>query len=522
MRVLPKRLIPIIFLPGIMGSNLRLNRDRQIRLKESHNVAWMPDSKARMGWLAVASNERRQLQLDPDASEVDCYDPVGNSTGSTNETSDERHGSVNAPIPTIIDSPLLFDDPVLLRDSKTKEQKAKMRGWGEVFFGSYGVFLNTCETMLNTGDIAGTWHAVLNRNPMEWGGQNLAPLTLDDLTKTFAGTYFPVHAFGYNWLQSNRISALSIKAKLVKLIDQYKREGFQCEKVIVVTHSMGGLVARALIHPDIGGLETSILGIVHSVMPAVGAPAAYKRMRCGFESDYGRELILGRAGWQVTPVLGNSPGGLELLPSGTYGNEWLEVRANGVLLTSLPQNGDPYAEIYKRTDVWYGLIREKWLNPALLPTSTFAATCRYLDQAKKFHQMIDATYHPVSYAHYGVDETLASFEKVCWNVSHTVRSGNWQQLHIVADSGTGALSLSSTPDDESGAECIAKLAPSAGAGDKTVPVRSAKHQQSSRKFSGLFLQKGYEHQGSLQNSLALESTMYSVAKIAQRMQWEEI
>jgi alpha-beta hydrolase superfamily lysophospholipase len=57
-------------------------------------------------------------------------------------------------------------------------------------------------------------------------------------------------------------------------MNRYTAQGFQCEKVIVVTHSMGGLVARALIHPKMGSLKDKVLGIVHGVMPAIGAGAA--------------------------------------------------------------------------------------------------------------------------------------------------------------------------------------------------------------------------------------------------------
>jgi hypothetical protein len=42
-RVPPGKIIPIVFLPGIMGSNLRLSRARQQQLKRSDNIAWRPD-----------------------------------------------------------------------------------------------------------------------------------------------------------------------------------------------------------------------------------------------------------------------------------------------------------------------------------------------------------------------------------------------------------------------------------------------------------------------------------------------
>lgn len=43
-RMLPKRVLPIIFLPGIMGSNLRMSAERQKELKQSDNISWRPDA----------------------------------------------------------------------------------------------------------------------------------------------------------------------------------------------------------------------------------------------------------------------------------------------------------------------------------------------------------------------------------------------------------------------------------------------------------------------------------------------
>lgn len=43
-RMLPKRVLPIIFLPGIMGSNLRMSAERQHEIEQKDNIAWRPDS----------------------------------------------------------------------------------------------------------------------------------------------------------------------------------------------------------------------------------------------------------------------------------------------------------------------------------------------------------------------------------------------------------------------------------------------------------------------------------------------
>ena len=51
-------------------------------------------------------------------------------------------------------------------------------------------------------------------------------------------------------------------------------------KVIIVTHSMGGLVARrAAMMLAEQGQEDKILGVVHGAQPVMGAPALYRRLR---------------------------------------------------------------------------------------------------------------------------------------------------------------------------------------------------------------------------------------------------
>lgn len=85
---------------------------------------------------------------------------------------------------------------------------------------------------------------------------------------------------------------------------------------ILVTHSMGGLVARAAM--KLSGAEGQVFGVVHGVQPAYGAPAAYMRMKAGFEgSDITGRIasrFLGPTGRDVTALLANAIGGLELLP----------------------------------------------------------------------------------------------------------------------------------------------------------------------------------------------------------------
>jgi pimeloyl-ACP methyl ester carboxylesterase len=539
MSVPPARVIPIIFLPGIMGSNLRLKPDRQAELQKKNNIAWRPDSKGASLALINASTATRQRQLDPGQTEVDIYDPASNPTGDAKETADARHDNAEVDfsyrLNVSIDTPLLMDDPSTKAVRKTKEQKARERGWGEVFFSSYRTVLEMCEQRLNSaffnGNLDPWWKGVVGVDPKEWQASAqtpMKPLAEAELKQAIKGCWFPVHAMGYNWLESNKTSGEKTAKRITALIEQYKAWGYQCEKVIIVTHSMGGLVARAVIHPKMGNLDGKVLGIVHGVMPAIGAGAAYKRMRCGFEGgswhDAVAPMVLGNEGDEVTAVLGNSPGGLQLLPSTAYGNGWLHIKQGDEFIKSLPQKGDPYEEIYKLQDKWYSLIRQEWLNPAGLATSSIQDTLRHLNKAREFHQSIEKTYHDCSYAHYGCDADRAAWHHVVWGIDKKAVIPNVEVLAIAGDDKQGELTVRSDGAMTRVGRAVTpnvtiSLQNAVDPGDQTVPMHSADHQLHSGKFKGIFRQTGYEHQGSYKNDAALNSTIYSLVRIAKNMTW---
>jgi len=547
-RMLPKKVLPIIFLPGIMGSNLRMSAERQQEGHRNDNIAWRPDVLGPTN-VRSASNEKpaeRQLRLDPLQTTVDIYDPAGPSE----ITGDGRHSNVK--LDKNFSSPLLIDDPLTTNNRRTAVQKARERGWGEVFFKSYGELLQHLESRLNNTFIEGKmrpeWSDVVGVDPVVWGPDPKLPqtaLTEDDLKKVVTGCWFAVYAFGYNWLQSNGDSARIVATRINKIITGLNQSGYECNQVIVVTHSMGGLVGRALIHPKYGNLQDKVLGIVHGVMPAIGAPAAYKRMRAGFEdpgmlggpTDSLTAKIAGNYGDEVTAVLANAQGGMELLPTESYGNGWMRVIYKGRDLDSWPKQGDPYGEIYKVKGKWYALFLEAWINPSgMQPRAgggTFLRTCNYLNRAQSFHQNIAGTYHPNSYAHYGADRGRKSFSEVIWEIENTCADPTgWQNWPILSDTRQGKLelvhwdplgsnnrALHPFSEDEMPAPIHATILPPSAPGDQTVPARSADHQLNSGMFKGVFRQTGYEHQGSYKDPRAIASTLYSIVRIAQSAKW---
>jgi pimeloyl-ACP methyl ester carboxylesterase len=201
---------------------------------------------------------------------------------------------------------------------------------------------------------------------------------------------FPVYGFGYNWSASNRTSGAKLAARIDEIIAEGKKHAGACEKVILVTHSMGGLVARSAM--KLHGAEGKVLGVVHGVQPAYGAAAAYNRMKAGFEGS-GIEgtltsRFLGPTGRDVTALLANSIGGLQLLPGKHYltshgSPRWLEVPHPDAAPQWLPHQTDPFNDIYRvpavvspeagkgqTNNTYWGLVDPALLTPKDVETKT--------------------------------------------------------------------------------------------------------------------------------------------------------
>lgn len=150
MSVPPRRVIPVIFLPGIMGSNLRMSAERQAEIRKSNNIAWRPDDLRESVALIKASPADRQRQMDPAATEVDIYLPDA-PTGDASVSARRRHtlNGINVGLNVGVDTPLLTDDAPSPGYRKTKEMRARERGWSEIYFDSYRTILETCEQHLN-------------------------------------------------------------------------------------------------------------------------------------------------------------------------------------------------------------------------------------------------------------------------------------------------------------------------------------------------------------------------------------
>ena len=384
-----REIIPIIFVPGIMGSRLR-----NTKTKES---VWDPDRSIMImlrkygGFWNTPAQRKRMLigdRFDPEHLEVS-----------------EKDTFHNLKINTVLD-PGRSD-----------------RGWGGVFWDSYGEFLQYLQKH--------KWDMSLKSDE-------------DGIKKELIGKCFefPVHAFGYNWTDSNENSGIKLANKIDEIITGYKSKGRLCKHVILVSHSMGGLVCRAACSDEIGKAEKKVLGVIHGVQPATGAAAAYWRMKAGWERTGGIKSkasawVLGTNGEEVTCILGNAPGGLELLPNKHYKNNkgesgWLRVPVKGGGKFALPRNGNPYEEIYKlesslNGNVFWRLINPDWLEPrdkqskaenayktAKKPWKKYT-DC--IDMAEIFHDNLKTDCHKYTYQFYSsnrntVDKIKFSREKL--------------------------------------------------------------------------------------------------------------
>lgn len=393
--------LPIIFVPGVMGSNLRSKDKKRVwRLDATFGVP------AGLAWDKLGQTAGdRQKTLHPDRTEID---PDGS-------------------VPT---KPV---GSVFADDANKLAAKYRARGWGEVGETSYGSFLLLLEDTLNghrsgkpATDVEAKIAALMALRAEDpanqpWRAEKdflvSTPADFQNLRKWF----FPVYACGYNWLDDNGRAAQLLKQRINQVIAENNNTASRCEQVILVTHSMGGLVARAC--QQLEGMELSIAGIVHGVMPADGAPVAYRRCKLGMnDEDAKAAIVIGKTGQEVTAVFAQAPGALQLLPTQRYQRGWLEVRGpDGKTVQKVMHESDPYTEIYKRRDRWWALVKEEWLKPKDGMAIRWDDYLKFISMAEIFHTQVvtPAVYHRNTYAFYGADNRgkTRSFERIVWQMT---------------------------------------------------------------------------------------------------------
>ena len=356
----PHTVIPVIFVPGIMGTRLRN--------KQTKAPVWNPPNLfgEKLGELfhrGFQKPSERQRDFDPANTEVDpdgpCSVPSDWKTLQPDEAKRRGWGALHQEsYQNILQQLELILNEQFTLPGLSKEQ-------GNVLREEIGLLTQlrppasrkddgTAQDAPKTGNLT-DYQPAADQTTAAWG---MAPpkLRVDQIDR-FADYYYPVWACGYNWLRDNEESADALLKLIGEVTDFYnKGDYFHCgNKVIVVTHSMGGLVARRAAQKD----SSQILGVVHGVQPVGGAPVVYRRLRAGTEVKEGFDqmgagtaAVLGWSAADTTPALACAPGALELLPTQHYPPGWLTFEQGtdgiGQAMPPLPK-ADPYDEIYSKT-----------------------------------------------------------------------------------------------------------------------------------------------------------------------------
>jgi len=448
-----REIIPIIFVPGIMGSRLK---------NESGKIAWDPDSDwfmlTRYGLLNSTAKKKKLRLVGPNGFKSDYLK-------------------------------VIEKDPDQVKKFFKNYPKAEKRGWTGIMWSSYGTIIES-----------------LHKN-MLW--PELVGLCFE----------FPVHAFGYNWSASAKDAGMKLSELIKKTIADYKsgknspdKKTRMCERVIIVTHSMGGLVARSACQQLGEDADKKVLGVIHGVQPATGSPAAYWRMKAGFERPQGGPnksawydwrsypkkmfkhtvtnsigaCVLGTNGKEVTALLCNMPGGLQLLPNKEYtdnkgSKSWLNIPAKDGHIFTLPKN-DPYREIYRLEDGAHRMVNPEWLEPgggkttSINPvTSPWKRYISYLDAAESFHHDLGMYVHSNTSQFYS--SGLDSPDRIIFSRQSVVHHENDFIDNYIPFANKGSCQIYVDRSDREmpyakGSAYILTLERPSGSGDGTVPDSS--------------------------------------------------
>jgi pimeloyl-ACP methyl ester carboxylesterase len=515
----PSKVVPVIVVPGIMGSNLRAAKSAAAPkngVLERGKQAWRPPNGSAEGIIAYYTWRNRDA-----ATRQKIFDRASLEVDDS--------GDINLPLEA--------------RNYGTTETEVRKRYWGEIHWDSYGDLLYALEVGLNhtfemdpldgVRVVCRHWKKVMDCDPARWGVRHMERVTEGELEK-HAGYYYPVYACGYNWLESCEASAALLRKRIEATIAYWRERKKECTQVILVTHSMGGLVARACARQ----IPDRILGVIHGVMPAWGAPACYRRIACGTESwspsnDGAGNLeagvvaeILGNRPELTMPVMATAPGPLQLLPNHLYPKPWLHItlvnRVNNKDVARdvvhLPAE-NPY-DLYRDMHSWYRLIDLRLVDPAKKyrdESNIKDKVWKALTSAEQFHrEVLGNYYHPNTHAFYGADPAHMSFGTVRW---------------VARDPGTGAVF---TEGNLRGAalsayrETVGRRVKVEGrtelnfvparqeiGGDGTVPPQSGAGPKG--KVKQLFEIRGFDHQGAYKSEAILLLTQHLVAKLVQEL-----
>ncbi len=377
-------IIPVLFLPGIMGSNLKSVKYNGRTGKNEEKAVWSFGSD-------IEANGKLNSRADYHEEDEDLTDAEiraermskGNLSLVRWDSIDEMQTRFDQYSTKVYDEPLLEFDFEVKSDSVSKQEL----GWGTIY-PPYREYLNDLGHKLNNiidadGAINNNWyyhiHNALSGEKLTRGSttnENDKKPEESDF-KSLSKFQFDIWAQGYNWLQSNSKSSEDIASFIANTMQAYYKsceclrlavplDGKEPLKVLIITHSMGGLVARHLNikHSD------KILGVIHGAMPTEGSPEVYENVKNGASMEIAIAMGGASQAKSFCAVGLQCQGMLELLISGTGGyhtkksfrtshrnfshdpNVWLWSRGPSVTKEAIAMADNTnaiYEDIYKGT-----------------------------------------------------------------------------------------------------------------------------------------------------------------------------
>ncbi len=339
-------LAPVVFVPGVMGSRLELTVDYL------PNWHWDPERTDIMAqWLALSAGLKRSL-LDMTR---ECQVRTVNESRTPAITPSQRQ-----------------------------------RGWAGVSGDSYGAFLVDLEA------------------------------------RTFGSNRTPVYAYGYDWRQDIRRLGAQLAADLLgqsvtipgglgtaSPTSRFGSSGLlahagNADRCILLTHSMGGLVARAALKASTA-LQSKVLAVLHVVQPATGAPVLYRRFVTGAISEHDGgwpfTRILGQSGPDFATVVSACAGPNQLMPSNIYRDACAAANSAWVSHSRFREN---HATPHRSTVSVYSVLRQPptaappGIMRADVSASVQADLARRINEVESFHQWLgDWKLEPKTWAVYG-------------------------------------------------------------------------------------------------------------------------
>ena len=318
------KIIPIMFLPGIMGTRLQNSKTKEI--------IWDPDKMSYMIGLSWKKIAEKQKLL-----------------GISNSPNAE---------------PIIDPAKILEIFPKPYAAERRERGYASVASGFYEKFLKTLETKLNNPEVP-------------QGAQDTEII-------------YPVYVCPYDW----RKDITDIAGKEVKDVYDTIKKDQGTDEIIIITHSMGGLVAREFLRQNEQAAQ-KIRGVIHGVQPAAGAVQFYAYFKCGTQkllgispTDLVLKGILGRKKRDFAALCCDIPGAIELAPTSNTGeHQWLNWDAELEQKYGIEVQKDKIFSCYEDKSGILGLTAQdfdKTVNDLIIEN---------IEKAKTFHEDLQTFRH---------------------------------------------------------------------------------------------------------------------------------